>query len=163
MKFDISFSWRPIRNFLWCYYRWLITSLALEKCKKECSKLFWYKVLVDWNFKFLSFLVDSVLKLFSWCTANIWVRLNKIWPKGKNFSGLIWKKKSGLYSIFQTFSRSGKLLGKFQDFLNRVLPFQPESVSPSIKYNLTFWICFLKQPHKTSWFWHDTSLEQSFG
>ena len=25
----------PMRNFLWCYYRWLITSLALEKCKKR--------------------------------------------------------------------------------------------------------------------------------
>ena len=23
-----------MRNFLWCYYRWLITFLALEKCKK---------------------------------------------------------------------------------------------------------------------------------
>ena len=25
----------PMRNFLWCYYRWQITSLALEKCEKE--------------------------------------------------------------------------------------------------------------------------------
>ena len=32
-----SFSRTPVRNFLWCYYRWLITSLALEKCKKECN------------------------------------------------------------------------------------------------------------------------------
>ena len=24
-----------MRNFLWCYYRLQITSLALEKCKKE--------------------------------------------------------------------------------------------------------------------------------
>ena len=34
-----SFSQTPTRNFLWCYYRWLITSLALEKCKKECNIL----------------------------------------------------------------------------------------------------------------------------
>ena len=34
-----SFSWAPERNFLWCYYRRLITSLALEKCKKECNNL----------------------------------------------------------------------------------------------------------------------------
>ena len=27
-----SFSRAPTRNFLRCYYRWLITSLALEKC-----------------------------------------------------------------------------------------------------------------------------------
>ena len=42
------FSRAPIRNFLWCYYRWLIASLALEKCKKNaiCFKLFWYKVFV---------------------------------------------------------------------------------------------------------------------
>ena len=33
------FSWTSMRNFLWCYYRWFITSLALEKCKKECNVL----------------------------------------------------------------------------------------------------------------------------
>ena len=31
------FSWAPLRNCLWCYYRWLITSIALEKCKRECD------------------------------------------------------------------------------------------------------------------------------
>ena len=30
-----SFSRTPMRNFLWCYYKWLIKSLALEKCKKR--------------------------------------------------------------------------------------------------------------------------------
>ena len=30
-----SFSRAPMRSFLWCYYSWFITSLALEKCKKE--------------------------------------------------------------------------------------------------------------------------------
>ena len=30
-----SFSRIPVRNFLWCYYRWLITSLGLKKYKKE--------------------------------------------------------------------------------------------------------------------------------
>ena len=28
-----------MRNFFWCYHRWFITSLALEKCKKECNIL----------------------------------------------------------------------------------------------------------------------------
>ena len=32
-----SFSRAPIKNFLWCYYRWLITSHG--KCKKECNIL----------------------------------------------------------------------------------------------------------------------------
>ena len=35
-----SFSQTSMRNSLWCYYGWLIiTSLALEKCKKECNIL----------------------------------------------------------------------------------------------------------------------------
>ena len=28
-----------MRNFLWCHYRWLLSSLALEKCKQECTIL----------------------------------------------------------------------------------------------------------------------------
>ena len=39
VKFDIYFIGVPIRNFPWCYYRRIITSLALEKCKKECNML----------------------------------------------------------------------------------------------------------------------------
>ena len=31
------FSRALIRNFLWCFYRWLVTSFVLEKCKKECD------------------------------------------------------------------------------------------------------------------------------
>ena len=38
LKFDINlFSRALIRNFLWRYYRYLIISIALEKCKKECN------------------------------------------------------------------------------------------------------------------------------
>ena len=33
------FSRTSMTNFLWCYYRWFIISLALEKCKKECNIL----------------------------------------------------------------------------------------------------------------------------
>ena len=49
-----SVSATPMWNFLCCYYRWLITSLALEKCKQECIffKVFWYKVFVYWKLKF---------------------------------------------------------------------------------------------------------------
>ena len=52
-----------MRNFLCCYHRWLITSLAIEKCKKKTIffKLFWYKVFVHSKLKLLNFLVDSVL------------------------------------------------------------------------------------------------------
>ena len=32
-----SFFRAPMINFFWCCYRWFITSLALEKCKKECN------------------------------------------------------------------------------------------------------------------------------
>ena len=38
-EFWHSFSRTLMTNFLWCYYRWQITSLALEKCKKECNIL----------------------------------------------------------------------------------------------------------------------------
>ena len=51
-----SFPRAPVRKFLWCYYRWLIvliTSLALEKCKKNaiCFKLFSHKVFCPLKFK----------------------------------------------------------------------------------------------------------------
>ena len=61
-----SFSRTPMRNFLWCYYRRLITSLALENCKKKNAvffKLFWYKVFLHWEIKLLIFLEDSVLTM----------------------------------------------------------------------------------------------------
>ena len=51
------------RKFSWCY-RWLITSVALEKLKKKNAiffKFFWYEVFVHSKLKLLSFLVDSVL------------------------------------------------------------------------------------------------------
>ena len=38
-KFTFSVS-RKKFSFNWCYYRWLITSLALEKCKKQCNMLY---------------------------------------------------------------------------------------------------------------------------
>ena len=75
------FSRTPMKNFLWCYYRWLITSLALEKCKKECNilaiffKSFWTRFFVHWKLKLLNFLVDSVLIfLFSYQTNILSVR-----------------------------------------------------------------------------------------
>ena len=37
VKFDIHSLGFP--NFLWCYYRWFITSLAFEQGKKECNIL----------------------------------------------------------------------------------------------------------------------------
>ena len=71
-------------------------------------------------------------KLFAWCAVNAQARLNKISPKQKIFLFQLAlvvalntrKKNSRLFtifpffiSIFQTFFRSGKLLGKFQHFL----------------------------------------------
>ena len=74
----------------------------------------------------------GTINAFSWCSANIWVKLNKIWPKWKKFTfktlvvALKIKTQDFLpffpdfISIFQTFSRSGKLLGKFQVFFSRI-------------------------------------------
>ena len=66
-----SFSRAPMRNSFWCYYRWFITSLTLEKCKKNaiCFKLFWYKIFVHWKSKLLNVLVDSVLN--SWWLLKV--------------------------------------------------------------------------------------------
>ena len=49
---------------LLCYYRWFITSSALEKCKKRMQNSLNYSVFlvfVHWKLKLVNFLVDSVL------------------------------------------------------------------------------------------------------
>ena len=64
VKFDIHNSRTSMRNFLWFYYRWFITSSALEKCKTKNAKFFkliCFFVFVHWKLKLLNFLVDSVL------------------------------------------------------------------------------------------------------
>ena len=72
-------------NFPRRYYRWLITSLALAKCKKNAIfLLFWYKVLVHWKLKLLNFPVDSILIItnvhmyvfYSWCCAKQVAKIN---------------------------------------------------------------------------------------
>lgn len=67
-------------------------------------------------------------KLFSGCTLNLWVKLDKIWPPRKENHSWIMAlvvalKKTFLtffqlhfLSIFQTFPRSRKLLGNFKTF-----------------------------------------------
>ena len=61
-----------MRKFFWCYYRWFITSLALENVRKNaiCFKLFWYKIFVHWKSKLLNVLVDSVSIIH--LTLNNW-------------------------------------------------------------------------------------------
>ena len=89
------FSRTSMRNFLWCYYGWFTTSLALEKCKKECIffKLFWYKFFVHWKLKLINFLMDSVLNLkvqFLWDT---WTSHERTWIRCFFFLpsfGLFW-------------------------------------------------------------------------
>ena len=78
--------------------------------------------------------------------TNVWAKLNKVWPKGKNShlerTELVaaLKKRtldflpfSRLYLYFPNFSRFGKLLGKFLDFfknsrLSTTLQTTPASV-----------------------------------
>ena len=73
------FSRTSIRNFLWCYCRWLITSLALENVKKKaiCFKLFWYKVLIHWKLKLLNFPMDSILTHYLLLTCTIFCSRRK--------------------------------------------------------------------------------------
>ena len=60
-----SFSRTTMRNFLWCYYRWLIHLKPLKNVKKNAIffKSFWHKDFVYWKLKLINFLVDSVLSL----------------------------------------------------------------------------------------------------
>ena len=74
-----SFSRTPMRNFLWCYFRWLITSLVLQKCKTENAiffKLFWCKVFVPLELKLLHFLVDSAVNVL-WSDIKLNCSLKK--------------------------------------------------------------------------------------
>ena len=71
-------------------------------------------------------------KLYQRCAANVHVqaRLNMIWRAGKKFhsqstccsfqKNLFTIFFPGFFSVFQTFSRSGKLLGKFQAFFKNL-------------------------------------------
>ena len=71
-------------------------------------------------------------KLYQRCAANVHVqaRLNTIWRAGKKFhsqstccsfqKNLFTIFFPGFFSVFQTFSRSGKLLGKFQAFFKNL-------------------------------------------
>ena len=56
---------------------YIITSIALEKCKKNAIwlKIFWYKVFVHWKSKLLNFLMDSVLSLSGRRHRGRW-----LWP-----------------------------------------------------------------------------------
>ena len=70
----------PMRNFPWCYYRWLITSLGLKKNVKKNAiffKLFWYKVFDLWELKLFSFLVESVL--ISVTLPLFWIHIWHSW------------------------------------------------------------------------------------
>ena len=75
------FSWAPVKNFLWCYYRQLITSIALEKCKKECNIV--KIILVQGKLKLLNFLMDFVLSCFLWFLCP----LALIQENARSFSG----------------------------------------------------------------------------
>ena len=68
-------------------------------------------------------LKEAGTKLFSRCTANVWAKLDKIWPKRKkfNYKALVvaLKKTPDFLPFLQDFI-SGKLLGKFQDLPRHV-------------------------------------------
>ena len=93
--------------------------------------------------KVIETLKNTGTKFFSWWVANVRVRLNEIRPKQKTFThkgtccGLKKEKKTKTFYhfldfafIFQTVSRSGKLLSKFQDFFkNSRLCTNPATIS----------------------------------
>ena len=91
-----SFSRTSMRNFLWCYYRWFITSSALEKCKKRMQNSLNYSgfyVFVHWKLKLLNFLVDSVFKL-SVC-QNFHIKTKENLPQNTEFPRTIARTAAG--------------------------------------------------------------------
>jgi len=75
------FSRAPIRNCLWCYYRWLITSIALEKCKKECDiaeNILIVKVFFHWTVKITQFPDGFHLKLCNRVPLQLQILILKV-------------------------------------------------------------------------------------
>ena len=67
------FSRTSMRNFPWCYYRWFITSSALEKSKKRMQYSLNYSGtrVCPLKIKITQYLVDSVLRS-SWRVRQHW-------------------------------------------------------------------------------------------
>ena len=79
VKFDIHNSRTSMRNFLWRYYRWFITSSALEKCKTKNAiffKLFCFFCFCPLKIKITQFPGGFCLKL----SVCLW---------GNSFSSLV--------------------------------------------------------------------------
>ena len=72
-----------MRNFLWCYYIWLIHLKPLKNVKKNAIffELFWQMDFVYWKLKLISFLVDSVLSLMLSGKKDIYQSITKSFQK----------------------------------------------------------------------------------
>ena len=78
-----SFSRTTVRNFLWCYYRWVIHLKPLKNVKKNAIffKLFWQMDFVYWKLKLINFVVDSVLSLMLSGKKDIYQSITKSFQK----------------------------------------------------------------------------------
>ena len=78
------FSHAPLTNFLWCYYRWLITYLGIENVKKECNmcSIILVQGFCPLKIKITQFLMDSVLIIVTSTYSSNFLSVDKIvrWP-----------------------------------------------------------------------------------
>ena len=119
---------------------WRVKSYRILDPKfKTFSRLYSKTKISFFRLKVIKYMINRDLKK-RWCATSIRARLNKTWTKRKKLTYKVLvvalKKKTqdflsffpDFISIFQTFSRSGKLLGKFQDFFkNSRVYANPES------------------------------------
>ena len=78
------FSHAPLTNFLWCYYRWLITYLGIENVKEECNmcSIILVQGFCPLKIKITQFLMDSVLIIVTSTYSSNFLSVDKIvrWP-----------------------------------------------------------------------------------
>ena len=87
----------------------------------------------------------GTINAFSWCSANIWVKLNKIWPKWKKFTFkalvvALKKKLKTFYLFFQTLSPFSRLFPGLENYWGNFKSFSQEFkilYEPCLNYTST--------------------------
>ena len=98
------FSWAAMRNFLWCYYRWLITYLGIENVKKECNmcSIILVQGFCPLKIKITQFLMDSVLIIVTSTYSSNFLSVDKIvrWPLNGHKHGECFHTAMFNYSVW---------------------------------------------------------------
>ena len=99
-----SFSRTPVINFLWCYYKWIITSLALEKCKKECNVL---QIILVQGFCPLKIKITQFpggFRLSMYSHVLVWCEHSLKWRVTYRIVSKTYRPKNDIFCLLITFS-----------------------------------------------------------